>query len=194
MISYINGTLVEKEEGKIVVECGGIGYEIFVSNNTLLSLPLINQPCNILTYLHVKEDGMTLYGFSSKEEKELFNKLISVNGVGPKGAITILSGMKLSDLLVVIATEDVSTLSKIKGLGRKTAERICLELKDKISVLRKVEVSFDFANSSALAEAIEALINLGMNKTEATNLAKSVAKQDSTVEEIITNVLQSMGR
>ncbi len=193
MISYINGNLIHKEEGKIVVECGGIGYDLFVSNNTLTSLPLQNEHCQILTYLQVKEDGLILFGFSSFEEKSLFLKLIEVNGIGPKLAINILSGMKLDELMIAIANENVKMLTKIKGLGTKSAERICLELKDKIDVLGKINENFEY-DLTSVGEAVEALVSLGLTKTEALTLAKSCATIDSTSEEIVTKALKEMGR
>lgn len=193
MIAYITGVLKEKTENTIVVDAGGIGYELFVSTNTLSALPLENEDVEVLTYLQVKEDGMVLYGFFSREEKGLFLKLIEVTGIGPKGAIGILSGMSISDLIVAIATEDVTSLSKIKGLGKKTAERLCLELKDKVTVIGAVKHEEEY-NQNSLTEAIEALVALGLNKNHALELARSVAKRDSTVEEIITLVLQNMGR
>lgn len=193
MLAYINGILTYKQEGMAIVECNGIGYEIFISNNTLANLPYNNEECKLYTYLQVKEDGIALFGFASMEEKNLFNKLISVSGIGPKGAITLLSGMSLTDLTVAIANQDIKSLSQIKGLGKKSAERICLELKDKfdITVLPQTEDGF---NISAVNEAIEVLVSLGINKNQASNLAKSVAKPDMQVEQIISLALQSMGK
>lgn len=193
MLAYINGILTYKQEGMAIVECNGIGYEIFISNNTLANLPYNNEECKLYTYLQVKEDGIALFGFASMEEKNLFNKLISVSGIGPKGAITLLSGMSLTDLTVAIANQDIKSLSQIKGLGKKSAERICLELKDKldITVLPQTEDGF---NISAVNEAIEVLVSLGINKNQASNLTKSVAKPDMQVEQIISLALQSMGK
>ena len=193
MIAYISGILKSKQEGEIVVECGGIGYQIFVSNNTLSFLPNQNEEVEIYTYLQVKEDGIVLHGFSSMEEKQLFLKLISVNDIGPKKAMGILSGMNLSDLMIAIATSDLKLLSKIKGLGAKTAERLCLELKDKINVLGAVSYQKQEI-SSVVAQAIETLISLGVNKTQASEIVKSVAKDEYTLEELVTQALQNMGR
>ena len=144
--------------------------------------------------------GVTLYGFGSEEEKSLFLKLITVSGIGPKIAIGILSGMKLSDLIVSIINEDSNSLSKIKGLGKKGAERICLELKDKISTtsLNLDDIASVMAggeyNESALNDAVETLISLGINKNEAYRLARSKADANITAEEIILKVLRELGR
>lgn len=149
----------------------------------------------------MKEDGIALFGFATQEEKNIFMKLITVSGVGPKMAIAILSGMKISDLIVAISREDVSLLSKIKGLGKKTAERVCLELKDKISVagygtdLFNYKENLDnFYDENALNDAVETLINLGVNKNEAYRLARANAGDGATAEEIILKVLRYLGR
>ena len=133
MIAFITGTIEEKSENGVVINCNGMGYEVQTSTATLSSLPLVGEECKIYTYLQVKEDGISLFGFTTVDERELFYKLISVSGVGPKMAITVLSGMNISDLIVSILKEDTTALSRIKGLGKKTAERICLELKDKLT-------------------------------------------------------------
>lgn len=193
MIAYISGILKSKQEGEIVVDSNGIGYQIFVSTNTLSFLPNQNDEVEIYTYLHLREDGVILYGFSSMEEKQLFLKLITVSDIGPKKAMGILSGMNLSDLMIAIATSDVKQLSKIKGLGAKTAERLCLELKDKINVLGSITYQ-EKEISSVVGQAIETLISLGVNKVQATDIVKSVAKDEYTLEELVTHALQNMGR
>lgn len=198
MIAYLIGTIEQKQEGSMVVDVNGIGYELSISNNTLISLPIEGETAKIFTYMQVKEDGISLFGFATEEEKTLFLKLITVSGVGPKMAIGILSGMKLSDLVIAIINEDSTLLSKIKGLGKKSAERICLELKDKIST-SGLPLLDDFAmtqtyNESALNDAVETLITLGINKNEAYRLARSKATDDATAEEIILKVLKELGR
>ena len=194
MISFIEGKLCHKQEGMVIVETNGMGFEIGVSNNCLVSLPMVNETCKIFTYLHVKEDGMALYGFADLEEKGLFLKLIEVSGIGPKGAISLLSGMKLSDLLVAIASGDINALSKVKGLGKKTAERICLELKDKVGVAPMFQQDISSVQRSVLEDAVEALLSLGMNKQEANSLASSVIKENDSVEDVVTKVFVKMGR
>ncbi len=201
MISFLVGTIEEKYENTLVLDVNGVGYELQISNNSLVALPNANETTKVYTYLHVKEDGIALFGFATQEEKGIFMKLITVSGVGPKMAISILSGMKISDLIVAISREDVSLLSKIKGLGKKTAERICLELKDKITVvgygtdLFNYKENLDnFYDENALNDAVETLINLGVNKNEAYRLARANAGDGATAEEIILKVLRYLGR
>lgn len=196
MISFIIGTLEEKSENGVVINCNGMGYEIQTSTATLSTLPLAGEECKIYTYLQVKEDGISLFGFTTVDERGLFYKLISVSGVGPKMAITILSGMNISDLIVSILKEDTTALSRIKGLGKKTAERICLELKDKLTPVGGVLIEDKILelDENVLDDACEALISLGLSKNEALRLARQNANENSTAEEIIASVLRNMGR
>lgn len=199
MIGFLVGTIEEKFENYLLLDVNGVGYELLISNNTLVALPNINETTKVLTYLQVKEDGVALYGFATKEEKQIFMQIITVSGVGPKMAISILSGMKISDLILAIKREDITLLSKIKGLGRKTAERICLELKDKVNAVGIEADLFNYnevvnINESALNDAVETLISLGVNKNEAYKLARANASNDATAEEIILKVLKYLGR
>lgn len=193
MISFLVGTIEEKQENIVVLNVNGVGYELNVSSNTLGTLPLEGENVKILTYMAVREDGVYLFGFSSKEERDLFFKLISVSGIGPKMAIAILSGMPLSDLIVSIIQQDHKLLSRIKGLGKKTAERLCLELKDKLSVSGEYANNSTFGadfNEDAVQMATETLISLGINKNDAYMLARTNATSDSTAEEIISKSLR----
>lgn len=194
MISYIRGVIEQKREGYVVIDNNGMGYEVFVSNNTLSQLPMQNEEAKILTYLQVKEDGLALFGFASNEERELFLKLISISGIGPKNALAVLSGFSISDLIIAIASGNVKMLCKIKGLGAKTAERIVLELRDKVECLGSGEEFREDLNESVIEDATDTLISLGISKNDAYKWAKSCATATSTVEEIITNVLKGMGR
>ena len=194
MINYLVGEIVLKSENLVVLEVNGIGYELNVSMFTLDNLPQTGSVSRVFTYMHVREDEISLFGFSSIDEKNVFLKLISVSGIGPKVALAILSGIKLSDLMVAIKTGDVKLLSTVKGLGKKTAERIVLELKDKISV-----VGFDsevagenIANESIIDEATEALIALGVNKNEAYRLARENSLNCETTEDIIRKAFQNL--
>lgn len=199
MIAFLVGTIEQKFENTLIMDVNGVGYELLISNTTLVSLPMEGETAKVLTYMQISENtGVCLYGFANEEEKLMFLKLITVSGVGPKMAITILSGMKLSDLMIAIANEDVGLLSKIKGLGKKTAERVCLELKDKVSagslpLLDGSEVAGTY-NENALNDAVETLISLGVNKNEAYRLARSKATAETTAEEIILKVLRELGR
>ena len=134
MFNYIKGEIIEKFENQVIIENNGIGYEFNVSMNTRDMCGIIGDIVKMHTFLSVKEDGISLFGFYSLEEKNLFLNLITVSGVGPKSALQILSGGQLSELNIAISTGDVGYLAKIKGIGKKTAERIVVELKDKVVI------------------------------------------------------------
>ncbi len=191
MISFLRGIVEEKFDNTLIIDVNGVGYELCVSNNTLVSLP-VGEPAKILTYMAVREDGVSLFGFSSKEERDLFNKLITVSGIGPKMAISILSGMKISDLTVAIVKQDIKILSTIKGLGKKTAERLVVELKDKLDVVPGTEQTnlIEDYDEDAVTMATDTLIALGINKNEAYTLARSNAGNGATAEEIISKSLR----
>ncbi|MBE7074501.1 MAG: Holliday junction branch migration protein RuvA [Clostridiales bacterium] len=198
MYSYIIGVITQKEQGKVTLENNGIGYEINVSNQTLESFTFENEPVKLHTYLNVREDEMSLYGFSSIEEKNMFLLLTTVSGIGPKMAISILSEISISGLTQAIASEDIKTLCKIKGLGKKTAERLLLELKDKVNPLQAIAfggtVEINMPDENIIDDAITTLIGLGISKNEAYRLVKQVATKDMQLEDIITNVLRGMSR
>lgn len=198
MIAYIKGKVIDRFDGGVVLENNGIGYEIFCSAEAL------NRLCDkgeggVYTYFQVKEDGVALFGFDTKEEKTMFLKLISVSGIGPKIGIGILSGMRVCDLATAIATSDVKTLSKIKGLGKKSAERIILELRESVSVgdmceVKKIE-SAEKPLSKDEEDAIVALMGLGFNGTQAKNAVKYAREQGAcTIEQTISFALQSLNR
>lgn len=192
MISFLVGVIEEKNENELILDVNSVGYSLQVSSTTLSSLPLAGETVKVYTYMAVREDGIFLFGFSTKEEREVFYKLISVSGVGPKMAITILSGINLSDLILAIIQEDSKLLSRIKGLGKKTAERICLELKDKLDVATPSQ-SQTFAmdyNEDAVQMATDTLISLGINKNEAYMLARANAQNNASAEEIISKALR----
>ena len=194
MISYITGKLSFKDEGQIVVECHGMGYDVAISSQTYETLGVVGDDVKVYTYLVVREDAISLVGFSTLQEKAMFEKLISVSGVGPKLALTILSGMNTYDLVMAMLSGDTSAISKIKGVGKKTSERIVLELKDKLMGLDDVTPAkkVDFTPSKAFDEAVVTMMNLGLNKTDATNLIKSVADENDSVEDLITKALKGM--
>lgn len=192
MISFLVGIIEEKSDSTLTLDVNGVGYELGISRSTYLSLPAEGERAKVLTFMSVREDGVSLFGFATKEEKELFLKLTSVSGIGPRVAIGILSGMPISELIKSILQGDLRSLSAIKGLGKKTAERLCLELKDKLSpvgVLSENEKTFDY-DEDAVVLATDTLISLGVNKNEAYNLAKSNAGPNATAEEIISKSLR----
>ena len=193
MFAFLEGTIAYKQDNTVVVNVGGVGYELFVSNYTNYALPGVNETARVLTYLQVKEDGVCLYGFATSEEKELFLKLITVSGVGPKGAIGILSNITMQDLIKAISLGDIKVLSSIKGIGKKTAERIAIELKDKVSFEGSFDAPQQIVDTKAVDEAIVVLVSLGVNKNEALRLAREYAKEDSTAEEIVSKALRGLG-
>ena len=198
MIGYISGNLISADNnGVILLETGGIGYEITCSS---LAYEYIvnNKKGSLYTYLNVRDDGFFLYGFISKEEKSMFLKLISVSGVGPKMGIAVLSSMPLNELAFIIASQDVKSLSKVKGLGKKTAERIILELRENISQLDLPEGSKkSSAKTQALPsvfdDAVIALMSLGFNRAESEKAVEvAIGRGADTIESIITVALQTI--
>ena len=200
MFSFIEGKLISKMEGTAVVECNGIGFELGVSNNTLVQLPEVSEIVRVHTHLQMREDGIALFGFASLEEKNMFSKLITVSGVGPKSAMAILSSMALIDLVDCLVNENVGMLSKAKGIGKKTAERLVLELKDKLDLFEtfissKTDVPSSISlESKEILDAIELLVSLGVSRFQAGDIVKKVAKEGDTVEEIISNAFRIMNR
>ena len=176
MFAFLEGTVAYKQDGYVILSVNGVGYELFMSNYSVSALPPVNEIARVYTYLQVKEDGVALFGFSNMEEKELFLKLISVSGVGPKMAIGILSNISMQDLAKAIALNDVKILSTIKGVGKKTAERIAIELKDKVTFTMVESMPEQIIDSKAVDEAIIVLVSLGINKNDALRLAREYAR------------------
>jgi len=199
MYAYIKGELTEKSIEGIVVETGGVGYEILIPTVVLDRLPAIGSQVKIYTYLFVREDQMCLYGFASKEQQKFFLLLISVSGIGPKGALAILSAMDIGDLRFAILAGDVKTISKAPGVGKKTAERLVLELKDKIGIDTDYEDNGVSEAGAVLSsvntakqEAIAALLALGYSSAEATKAVYSVEDGDDDVESVLKKALKKM--
>ena len=194
MYSYIIGRITERGDCIIALENNGIGYEINLSSKAMQFFDGVDGEVKVYTYYQQKEDGVSLFGFYSSEEKDMFLKLITVSGVGPKGAITILSNISVSDLAIVIGTQDLNTLSAVKGIGKKTAERIIVELKNKVSVIDLPLLQTGEApkmSSREIDDAVEVLVSLGLNKVEALRLAEGVYSSGDSAEEIITKALSS---
>ena len=195
MYAFISGKIEYKTENTVVINCNGVGYEIFATAFALNNCGNIGDMATIQTYLHVREDAMTLFGFSSNQEKEVFLKLITVSGVGAKTAIAILSGISYSDLITCIISEDIKSIGSIKGIGKKTAERIVLELKNEF---QNVEMSNLFnaqvtnLTNINLDEATLLLVNMGLSKFDALKLVKEVASPNDTTEDIIKKALKNM--
>ena len=186
MFSYIKGTLEEYWEDTVVIESGGIGWNIHVPLSVLDRLPHVGEQMKVYTSFQVKEDSMTLYGFLSRQDLKMFNQLLGVNGIGPKAALGILSFLTPDDLRMAIMAEDAKAIAKAPGIGPKTAKRVILDLKDKISMDDVLPLQFAGgqaeANVAAAAsgvdgagkEAIEALVALGYSPTEATKAVRQV--------------------
>ncbi len=194
MFSYIVGKITYRSESGIILENNGIGYEITMSSYALKCLEDMQEEVKIHTYFQVRDDGVSLFGFYTLDEKEMFLNLISVSGVGPKGAITILSNVSYGDLEVVISSQDLKTLSSIKGIGKKTAERLIIELKDKVGISSPAgsAVFESVSLNSEISDAIEVLFGLGVSRMEATKLAQSCYVSGDSAEEIIRKALSQM--
>lgn len=185
MFSYINGEITEKECDKVVVDVGGVGFELFCSDVTL-SQCTVGECRRLYVYLQVKEDGMCLYGFSTLQEKAMFLRLISVSGVGCKMAAAVLSGMEAGALAQAIFNGDAKQLTKIKGLGKKTAERIILELREKVAEEAQQTPVAVAGMTKDMADAVAILCSLGKNATEAEKLVEAASKLGAvTAQELI---------
>ncbi len=194
MITYLNGKLVEKNPANVVIECNGIGYYVHISLQTYSKIG--NQElCKIYTYLSIKEDSHTLYGFADTQERELFKQLISVSGVGTNTARMMLSSMTSSELVSSIASNNVTSLTSIKGIGGKTAQRIILDLKDKIlKTSDTLDNKSGLMNNTIKNEALSALVVLGFEKKMAESaLTKILLKEPNitNVEELIKKSLKT---
>ena len=197
MYAFIEGQVCEKTNNTLVLLAGGVGYQISCSMNTLQAAPMTGETMRCFTWLSVREDAMELFGFATQEEKQLFLSLTSVSGVGPKMALGLLGSMPLRDLNLAILLGDVTALSRAPGIGKKTAQRIALELKDKISQADVDTASTGSVPVAALAadnfaEAIEALTALGYSSTEARSALSGVKDKDASVEELIRTALRTM--
>lgn len=205
MISYIKGTLEYISESSIIVETGGIGYKIVVPTSVIAKLPGIGSPVTIYTYMAVREDAIVLYGFLEPNDEHMFEKLITVNGIGPKGAVGILSVLTPDELRFAILSDDVKTISKAPGIGPKTAGRLVLELKDKVDLKESFDIMSAHISGEAAAsytgnvsgdvknEAVQALVVLGYSQSEALKAVSSVvASEDAGVEQILKLALKSL--
>lgn len=190
MIYNISGTLTYVGDQFLVVECSGIGFKCFSSLNTLKSVGRTGEKINLFTYLSVKEDALDLFGFATEEELSFFKLLITVSGVGPKAAVAVLSELEPSRLALAIASGDVKSITRANGVGKKTAERIVLELKDKVANvassndMQSVASAAAVVEESAAGEAVAALVALGFNKSDAAVAVGAMDKSLSADEMI----------
>ena len=185
--------LVTKTPTQVVIDCGGVGFAINISLNTFSKLPEEGKLCKLLTHLQIKEDARVLYGFVNQEERALFRMLISISGVGPSTAQMMLSAMSPSELVNCIANNNAGALQSIKGIGAKTAQRIAMELKDKVSKVGVVADNFSVANNNSRSESLSALVSLGFARQAAEKVVdKVLSESDGTLklEDIIKQSLK----
>jgi Holliday junction DNA helicase RuvA len=197
MITFLNGIIAEKQPTRVVMDVGGVGYEVAIPLSSYDRLPAKGQMCRILTYHHVREDAQLLFGFMTEDERRMFLLLISISGIGPKTGLTALSGMSARELKVAIVQGDVKRLNSISGIGKKTAERMVIELKDKISEGEALEAITASGEKSPedmkMRDAVLALIALGYKQDEARKMVAAAVQGGTTgkmtVEEIVKKAL-----
>ena len=191
MIAKLNGILSDKSPPQIIVDCNGVGYEVEVPMSTFYNLPEIGAKVQLLTYMVVREDAQLLYGFGSEQEKSTFKQLLKVNGIGAKSALSILSGVSIDDLVHAVSQQDVVMLTRIPGIGKKTAERLLLELKDKFGAIK--DLSNANQTKSAAHDILNALLALGYNDREALAAVKLLDKE-LTVSDGIKQALKLLSK
>ncbi len=197
MIAYLKGKIVQKSEDRLILDVRDVGYGVEISNQTFQTLPEKGKELEILIYHHFTDNDQRLFGFTSQKEKNLFERLITVKGIGPKLGLTILSGMSAPELIQAIVTQNTSALSGISGIGKKTAERMVLELKDKLFVEGEPSlVSPGGEQLDKRSEAVSALEALGFKKRDAEKTVQSTVSADGslTVSEIVKKALTEMKR
>jgi len=200
VIGFIRGKLVVKTPPHLTVDVGGVGYDIEAPMSTFYTLPAIGSEVRLLTHLVVREDAHILYGFGSQEERALFRNLLKVSQIGPKIALAILSGVSVEGFSTLVKLQDSAALTKIPGVGRKTAERVLLEMKDRLDALTQASVGLTMAGgmpmtpSSVEGEAWTALVALGYKPAEVTAMLKPLSGQGGTAEEMIRRALQGTVR
>ncbi|MFF7707989.1 Holliday junction branch migration protein RuvA [Pseudomonas sp. NPDC007930] len=202
MIGRLRGTLAEKQPPFLILDVNGLGYELEVPMTTLYRLPSVGQPVTLHTHLVVREDAQLLYGFFEKRERELFRELIRLNGVGPKLALALMSGFEADELVRAVQAQDTSAFIKVPGVGKKTAERLLVELKDRFKAWQTTPAMFELVPSdaampaapvaSAEADAVSALISLGYKPQEASKAVGAIREKGLPSEELIRRALKGM--
>ena len=202
MIAYLSGKLLEKHANTVIVEVGGIGYEVNIPLSTFYELGEPGTDVELRIYTHVREDAIQLYGFKTNRERDLYLKLISVQGIGAKSGITMLSGMNADEIITAIRSNDLGRLTAIPGVGRKTAERLVIELRDKVGGLAAAasaatSISADELPGDVIFEdALSALVNLGYQKATAERALKKVLQEgtDMSVQKLLRRSLQVLAK
>lgn len=201
MVSYIRGELVAIEEEKVIIDVNGVGFGIFMPAQAMNYLPSIGEEVRLHTYMNVREDAIQLFGFLTKDDLKVFKLVIGVSGIGPKGGLSILSQLSPDDLRFAVMANDAKTIAKAPGIGKKTAEKLIIELKDKLNiedVLNKASETETItvtsnASNEIQAEAVQALVALGYGSTESMKAVKKVQMdEDTTVEEVLKLALKNM--
>ena len=196
MIGSLIGLIKEKKPSLLLLEVNGVGYEINVPLSTSFQLPKKGESAYLLTHLIVREDQHTLYGFATEEERNLFRTLIKISGVGAKMALTILSGINVNGFVQSVINEDIDTLVHLPGIGKKTAERLIVEMKDRIDgITDNLESSAgSMSENSIVLEARNALVNLGYKSNEAKKILDNIDTKELSVEELLRQALKSLNR
>ena len=190
MIGRIAGTLAEKHPPQVVVMSHGVGYELDVPMSTFYNLPRTGEPVELLTHLVIREDAHLLFGFLTANERSAFRQLLKVNGVGPKVALSVLSGLSVEDLAIAVAAQDAARLTKVPGVGRKTADRLVLELRDKLPNAMSAPVS---GPAKASSDVLNALLGLGYNEREAAAAVKQLPA-DLALTDAIRQALKQLAK
>ena len=198
MISYIRGELIAIEEEKVIVDVSGVGFGIFMPGQAMSLLPPIGEEVKLHTYMNVREDAMQLFGFLTRDDLNVFKLVIGVSGIGPKGGLSILSHLSPDELRFAVMSHDVKAISGAPGIGKKTAEKLIIELKDKLSIEDVLERTVErdshaisSTNNQIHTEAVQALVALGYGNTEALKAVKKVdTSEDMTVEDVLKQALK----
>jgi Holliday junction DNA helicase RuvA len=203
VIAYLSGALLSKQPNTIVIDVGGVGYEVTIPVSTFYELGELGEPVTLRIHTHVREDAIQLFGFRTPREKELFLQLTSVSGVGPKLAITLLSGMPADELIPAIRTNNLAKLTAIPGIGKKTAERLVIELRDRMAKMSGPETEQAFPATPLAAgyeavrdDTVEALLTLGYQKAQAEKVVARVLQQETnqSIEHILRQSLKQLSR
>ena len=206
MIAHLSGTLLSKQATYVILDVGGVGYEVTIPLSTFYDLEEPGSTVQLRIYTHVREDALQLFGFKTLRERELFLKLISVSGIGPKLGITLLSGMSADEMIASIRTNNLARLTLIPGVGRKTAERLVVELREKVATLSSTQLEDELGarpeeatvstEDSVRSDALSALVNLGYQRSAAEKAIDNVLTQEGemTVESVLRRALRKLAR
>ncbi|WP_409420371.1 Holliday junction branch migration protein RuvA [Pseudaeromonas sp. ZJS20] len=201
MIGRLSGIIVEKQPPEILLDVGGVGYELQLPMTCFYELPAVGQPVTLFTHFVVREDAQLLYGFNHKQERSLFRELLKANGVGPKLALAILSGMSAKQFVQAVEREEIGSLIKLPGVGKKTAERLVIEMRDRLKGWGEGALFTPYTDAAPLDtpagsnnedEAVAALIALGYKPAQASQVVSKVAKPEMSVENLIRDALRSL--